>query len=74
MLSSDDVRAFAPGLESSLPDLTAWRARYTQGAVITAASAGSQFVGFDANGAVYVTQQKPTEWLTVNATPQSARK
>jgi hypothetical protein len=69
MLTTDDLRAFAAGTESSLPDVDAYRAGYLARQPISVVAAGSQFAGFDASGAVYVTRHRPTEWLTSAARP-----
>jgi len=72
MLTTEDLRAIAPGTESLLPDLSAWRSRYSTRQPLTVAKAGDRFVGYDDAGVVYITEQRPTEWL-VTAPSGSSR-
>lgn len=69
MLSREDLQALAPGTESALPDLAAWMARYTSRQSMSVVAAGDTFTGFDAAGVVYVTRQRPTEWLITAVSP-----
>jgi hypothetical protein len=74
MLSADDVRALAPGTESSLPNIASWASRYASRQPVSVTTAGERFVGFDASGVVYITRHRPTEWLVSAAAPSSGKK
>jgi len=74
LLSSDDVRALAPGAEWDLPKLEFAASRYAAQQPLTIASASAGFVGFDKAGVVYQTTQSPTEWLTTPAPAQDKQK
>jgi len=66
MLSADDVRALAPGIESRLPNLASWASKYSGRQPISVVAAGDRFTGFDPSGVVYITRHRPTEWLVTS--------
>jgi hypothetical protein len=74
MLSAEDLRAFAPSVESRLPNIASWASRYATNDAMTVAGAGQRHTGFDASGVVYTTQQRPTEWLVTMAAASNAKK
>ena len=67
MLSADDLRALAPGIESRLPNLSSWASKYSARQPISVVAAGDRFTGFDGAGVVYITRHRPTEWLVTSA-------
>lgn len=67
MLSADDVRALAPGIESRLPNAAPWASKYSARQPLSVVAAGDRFTGFDASGVVYITRHRPTEWLVTPA-------
>jgi hypothetical protein len=67
MLSADDLQALAPGTDARLPRLSSYAARYASRQPISVAAAGDRITGFDATGVVYITRQRPTEWLSTAA-------
>lgn len=73
VLTADDLRAIAPGAETRLPSTDVFAASYAQGGPLTVTAAGERFAGFDAKGTVYITKQRPTEWLT-SPVPVAAKK
>jgi hypothetical protein len=74
MLTADDLKVLAPGTDSGLPDLSAFASEYASGTQLTVVAAGDQFAGYDAAGVVYITKQRPTEWLTSAPAPASSGK
>ena len=74
MLTPADVAALAPGLERRLPDTAKWSARYAARESLTIVSAGETFAGFDHTGVIYVTRQRPTEWLTPAPAASASKK
>ena len=74
LLTAEDVAALAPGNEQRLPAIGAWHARYTSHEGMTVIAAGETYAGFDASGVIYVTRQRPTEWLTPVAPVNTAQK
>jgi hypothetical protein len=74
LLTPEDVAALAPGNEQRLPAIGVWHARYTSHEGMSVIAAGETYAGFDASGVIYVTKQRPTEWLTPAAPVNTAQK
>ena len=68
MLTAEDVAVMAPGLERALPDTSKFATMYAASQPLSVIAAGENLVGVDTAGVVYITQLRPTEWLTPAAT------